>query len=224
MITARNEQAVPNQESFFYWKPVNGLSMVTFAPSIETQVVLLPVDPYLAHAYWEIAGTDLEHLRSHGEIGSKQQLSVRIYDASIPDDKHTGPVIELHLPLHQSKCYIPLSQPDRSYVAKIGMIGRERQFISLAESNVIRMPRAWPVKPLVHTQPQEKQHPFIRKATQRSKDTLYSQPRELGKPKTAISSGEPGSLSLLNESFFNTGVTSWPNGLHPEDNGCNDQE
>ncbi|MBZ5618445.1 MAG: DUF4912 domain-containing protein [Acidobacteriia bacterium] len=98
------------------------------------RVVLLPVDPYLVHVYWDF---DLSKLPE-----DTSAAVLRFYDA----DGH----FDVGVDLRTSNWYVPLWSPAKTYYADLGAITAAGDFIPLLRSNTIQTPRAWPVAEVEH--------------------------------------------------------------------------
>jgi hypothetical protein len=96
--------------------------------------VLLPVDPYLIHVYWDLAST------APPAAGVRPVL--RFQECS-PDMKQTRP-FDVDVDFTTSSWYVNLWSPDKVYFADLGWRSQDGSFIELARSNTVRTPRAWP--------------------------------------------------------------------------------
>jgi len=98
----------------------------------ETRVVLLMVDPYLVHAYWEVSPDTLREAKSR--IGDSAQAVLRFYEASGSFD--------VDVDLRARNWYVSLWSADKSYRVDLGL--RDGGFVRLARSNVVSTPPALP--------------------------------------------------------------------------------
>lgn len=113
----------------------------------ETRVVLLPVDPYLVHVYWEVAPGELENAKRHlGEDAQQAQAVLRFYDITsiMFDGSKAHSVFDVDIELQARNWYVHLWSPEKSYCVDLGFRTEEGRFIPLARSNVAETPRAWP--------------------------------------------------------------------------------
>ena len=92
----------------------------------KTRLVLLPVDPYFIHAYWEVAPEQLK------------EATLRFY-RSKPVDYFDVPV-----DLQSRKCYVHLWRPEESLYADLLLKRNDGTLVSLVRSRVIHMPPAQP--------------------------------------------------------------------------------
>ena len=113
----------------------------------ETKVVLLPVNPYLAHVYWGIAPTDHKEIeRVFAKLDRQAQPVLRFYD--VTDVNFEGidaqSWFDVEIDLRAGNWYVHLQRPARSYCIDLGLRIKGEGFRRLARSNVAEMPRAWP--------------------------------------------------------------------------------
>jgi hypothetical protein len=113
----------------------------------KSKVVLLPVDPYLIHVYWEIIDEDLEKAR--GQLGSaRAQVKpvLRFYDITyiLFDGKNAHNFFDVEVELAARNWYVHLWSPEKSYCADLGLKTPEGRFVALGRSNVTHTPPAWP--------------------------------------------------------------------------------
>jgi hypothetical protein len=113
----------------------------------ETRVILLPVDPYLIHAYWDVASSDLE--KAKRRLGRKYrhaQAILRFYDITnvIFDGTNAGNSFDVDIELQAKSRYVPLWSPEKSYCVDLALKGPEGRFYVIARSNVAETPPAWP--------------------------------------------------------------------------------
>lgn len=102
------------------------------------KLILLTVDPYQTHAYWEVAPGELDDaLRQAGEDA---RAVLRFYDVA-----NTGSWFDVEVQPESRNWYVRLWAPGRSYYAELGFRSVEKQFVAIVKSNVVRLPRAWPV-------------------------------------------------------------------------------
>lgn len=116
----------------------------------ETRVVLLPVDPYLVHVYWELASRDLEEAQKRlselGRHGQQPQAVLKFYDVTrlIFDGTNAHASFEVNIELGAGNWYVHLWSPEKSYCVDLGFRTGEGGFLPIARSNVAETPRAWP--------------------------------------------------------------------------------
>ncbi|OEU46777.1 MAG: hypothetical protein BBJ60_07795 [Desulfobacterales bacterium S7086C20] len=115
---------------------------------IETRVVLLPVDPYLVHVYWEVNSKEIDRARYLlGDTYESSQALLRFYDVTnvFFDGTNANSSFDVKIDLESKSWYVRLWVPDKSYVVELGYRTTDGSFFSLAQSNTARTPRAWPV-------------------------------------------------------------------------------
>lgn len=102
------------------------------------KLILLTVDPYQIHAYWEVAPDKLADAVHQAEEGARAIL--RFYDVA-----NTGSWFDVEVQPESRNWYVRLWAPGRSYYAELGFRSVDRQFVAMVKSNVVHLPRAWPV-------------------------------------------------------------------------------
>lgn len=115
----------------------------------DTKVVLLPVDPYLVHVYWDVAPGELEKTKTHlGEGPQHVQATLRFYDITsiIFDGSNAHSVFDVDIELQARNWYVHLWSPERSYCVDLGFRTKDGRFVPIARSNVAETPRAWPLE------------------------------------------------------------------------------
>jgi hypothetical protein len=100
----------------------------------EPKVMLLPVGPYLAYAYWEF---DMARLPP-----DTASAVLRFLDAHEPS---ASPSFDVDVDLRTRNWYVHLWQPAEHYVADLGVKTTSGEFVPLARSNPLQTPRAWPM-------------------------------------------------------------------------------
>jgi hypothetical protein len=110
------------------------------------RLVLLPVDPYRIHVYWDLDST------APPVAGARPVLRFHESSASpdIDDDTDRSRPFDVDANLAASRWYVQLWSPDKIYYAELGWRGEDGSFIQLARSNTVRTPPAWasPAAPL----------------------------------------------------------------------------
>jgi hypothetical protein len=112
-----------------------------------SRVVLIPVDPYLMHVYWEIDARDIE-TAGNRLAGKSHQLQpiLRVFDitnAIFDETKHCG-CFDITIDLLAGKWYVHLLDPGRSYFVDLGIKTESGIFYPIARSNVAETPRGCP--------------------------------------------------------------------------------
>lgn len=108
----------------------------------ESRIVLMPRDPQWGYAYWDAPNEQKEELRRQGG----QRLALRLYDVTGVELNHQS----AHS-LQQYDCeemardwYVPIPVSDRDYIAEIGYVTGDGEWLLLARSNPVRIPPVYP--------------------------------------------------------------------------------
>lgn len=113
----------------------------------ETRVVLLPVEPYLLHVYWEVASVELEKAKHQldGNYGQSQAI-LRCYDVTniIFNGMNAHGSFDVYIDLLAKSRYIHLWSPEKSYFVELGFKTRKGRFYPVARSNIAQIPPDWP--------------------------------------------------------------------------------
>ena len=113
----------------------------------ESRVTLLPVGPYLIHAYWEVSHNDIEKVRQElGNDYKRSQAILRFYDVTntIFDGRNAHNSFDVDIDLRSKNWYVDLWSPDKSYFVDLGFKTRDGFFLPVTRSNIARTPCAWP--------------------------------------------------------------------------------
>ncbi len=113
----------------------------------ETRVVLLPIHPYLIHAYWELTPGDLERVKRRVEESHGTPKPVlRFYDITYLefDGTNAHSFFDVEIDLGTRNWYVPLWSPGKSYIADLGFKRADGEYLAVTRSNVAHTPRAWP--------------------------------------------------------------------------------
>jgi hypothetical protein len=111
------------------------------------RVVLLPVNPYLVHVYWEVAQDDLKEIKKLlGRPALRAQPVLRFSDVTciIFDGTNAHSQFDVDIDLGAGNWYVHLWAPGKSYFVDLGLRTQDGQFHPLARSNIAETPRAWP--------------------------------------------------------------------------------
>ncbi len=101
------------------------------------RLVLLPVDPFLMHVYWDVG------VPVPPAAGARAIL--RFYESpSLDDETLQSRPFDIAVNLAVSRWYVNLWSPDKTYYADLGWEIEDGTFIPLARSNAVRTPPAWP--------------------------------------------------------------------------------
>jgi hypothetical protein len=113
----------------------------------ETRVVLLPVHPYLIHAYWELTPEDLEGVKRRlGEGHGGARPILRFYDVTCLefDGTNAHSYFDVEVDLGAKNWYVPLWSPEKSYISDLGFKREDGEYLAITRSNMAHTPRAWP--------------------------------------------------------------------------------
>jgi len=113
----------------------------------ESRVVLLPVEPYLIHAYWDVTSNDIKKAKQRlGDDYGQSQAVLRFYDVTdiIYDGTNAHGFFDVDIDLQAKDWYVDLWSPDKSYFVDLGFKTGDDFFLSLARSGVAKTPCASP--------------------------------------------------------------------------------
>jgi hypothetical protein len=113
----------------------------------ETRVVLLAVDPYLVHAYWEVSERDMRRVEGLAKDGfSPWQAFLRFHDLTplaAGGNRGSGS-FDVRVEIESQNWYVRLLSPERTYMVDLGFRAQDGSFHRIARSNPVGTPRAWP--------------------------------------------------------------------------------
>lgn len=98
----------------------------------QAKVTLNVVNPYLLFAYWDIDTTRLP-------AGTRSAI------LRFEDTAEGSRPFDVDLDLRARSWYVHLWTPAKSYQARLGVKVADGSFVSLARSNSVQTPRAWPM-------------------------------------------------------------------------------
>ena len=113
----------------------------------ESRVVLLPVEPYLIHAYWDVTSNDIEKAKQRlGDDYGQSQAVLRFYDVTniIYDGTNAHGFFDVDIDLQSKDWYVDLWSPDKSYFVDLGFKTGDGFFLPVTRSSVAKTPCAWP--------------------------------------------------------------------------------
>lgn len=106
----------------------------------EDRVVLLPVEPYSAHVYWDLG-------REKRKLPSKRSRPVlRFHDITGSNPENPSGSFDVEVDLRAGNWYVPLWSAGRSYVVELGMRNGKGMFYPLVRSNAAHFPPAHPAE------------------------------------------------------------------------------
>lgn len=113
----------------------------------ETRIVLLPIDPYLVHVYWEVSDKGTAFVKALVEVGAlRSQAILRFHDVTampVGSVRAKGS-FDVEVDMESRNWYVRLLSPEKSYVVDLGFRGRDGSFHRIARSNRGETPRDWP--------------------------------------------------------------------------------
>jgi hypothetical protein len=113
----------------------------------ETRIILLPIDPYLVHAYWDVSDQDRAYVGALVREGSLlPRALLRFHDVTaLPvGGVRAAGSFDVEIELGSRNWYIHLLSPEKAYIVDLGFRGAEGRFHRIARSNRVETPRAWP--------------------------------------------------------------------------------
>jgi hypothetical protein len=112
-----------------------------------TKVVLLPVDPYLAHVYWHVAPQDLKKTQREAvEKAHQAHAALRFYEVSggAVGGANANSRFDVDVDLAVGNWYVHLWSAHKAYCVELGFPTEGNGFIPLARSKVVESPRVEP--------------------------------------------------------------------------------
>ena len=112
----------------------------------ESRIVLMDIDPYRLHAYWEIAHVGKKRILAQlDEPSHPPRQIIRVYDVTYIhfDGKNAPSYFDIEIDKDKGNWYINLWSPHKSFCAEIGMRSIQGDFYPLARSNFIDTPRPY---------------------------------------------------------------------------------
>ncbi|MDD2714454.1 MAG: DUF4912 domain-containing protein [Candidatus Wallbacteria bacterium] len=111
----------------------------------KTKMVLMVVDPLWLHTYWLVTPQKIAELvKLVGEaIFNASRFVIRVYDVTDVDfnGENAHSYFDMGVSLQARNWYFNCGNPDRNYLADLGLITPEGKFVLIARSNTIRAPR-----------------------------------------------------------------------------------
>jgi len=120
------------------------------APLPETygkdRLVLMPIDPYWVHAYWEFSSQSAPQSLRGTEMETGEARSIlRVYDVTFIefDGTNAHSSFDIAIKLQARNWYINLGSPDKTLCAELGLLRPDGTFFPQVRSNIIHIPPAW---------------------------------------------------------------------------------
>jgi len=111
----------------------------------ETKIALLPRDTRWIYAYWEIDKTRKEEVkRKRGEeLFSRSSLTLRFYDVTdiIFNGRNAHRQFDVKVDSEIGNWYFQVPESGRNYLSEIGLLTEKGEFIALARSNMVSLPK-----------------------------------------------------------------------------------
>ena len=105
----------------------------------KTKVILLPVEPHLVHAYWEVTSDELEKAKHRlGDAHKRSQAVLRFYDVTniVFDGTNAHSSFDVDIDLQAKNWYVSLRSPEKSYFVELGFRTEDGRFHPIARSNI----------------------------------------------------------------------------------------
>jgi WD40 repeat protein len=108
----------------------------------ESRIVLLPRDPQMAYAYWDVPREHREEVRRQGG----QRFALRFYDVTDIDLNQQNPhsLQQYDADEMARDWYIPVPVSDRDYIAEVGYVTGDGHWLMLARSLPVHIPPVYP--------------------------------------------------------------------------------
>ncbi|BAZ10721.1 putative phosphate transport system substrate-binding protein [Calothrix sp. NIES-4071] len=117
--------------------PINDVTSTTSSPSTASYITFTARTPKWAYVAWHIDERDKQIKRSNGAV----QLALRLYDTHDTDLSYQDPQL-----VQQYECeetiddrFVAIPASDRDYMAEIGYLTNDNQWLSIARSNTVRV-------------------------------------------------------------------------------------
>jgi hypothetical protein len=110
----------------------------------ETKLVILPRDPFWFYAYWEVKPETINSLKSTlADKYSKSTWVLRVYDITDVnfDGTNAHKYFDLGINYESDNWYVNVKDANRSWLADLGLVTHEGEFVLVARSNIVKMPR-----------------------------------------------------------------------------------
>jgi hypothetical protein len=107
----------------------------------KTRLVLLAVDLYLIHAYWELTPDRL--IEAQEQAGESQPV-LRLYKGGTAAEEAPVEWFDIDVDLKSRSWYVHLWSVEESYCGDLALKRKDGSLVRLARSEPVRMPRAQP--------------------------------------------------------------------------------
>lgn len=112
-----------------------------------TRIVLLPIDPFRVHVYWEVSDSDrrrVEALVEDGYLGPQGVLRFHDVTTDPPGGVPAADSFDVKIEMEARNWYVNLSRPERGYIVDLGFRKTDGRFHRITRSNPAATPPAWP--------------------------------------------------------------------------------
>ncbi len=111
----------------------------------DTKIVILPRDPLWFYAYWEVAADTYSKLKEkvgEGKFNSSR-WALRVYDVTGIkfNGSNANRYFDIVIGFGADNWYVNVGEVNRAWCVDIGMITPDGEFIVVARSNILAMPR-----------------------------------------------------------------------------------
>ena len=113
----------------------------------ETNLVVVPVDPYVVHCQWEVAPADIESAQWALGVGEHEFWPVlQFYDVTnaAREEAPREPSFAVEVQLQAGNWFVRSCAPDRAYRADLALKREDGSFAVIASSNPIQTPPSMP--------------------------------------------------------------------------------
>lgn len=116
----------------------------------ETRIVLLPRDPHWMYTYWEVTEKSAQEIKSKfgADIFARAQATVRMHEVSLEVQSLNAQLptpnsirfMDVAVSLDTKNWYLRADKENSSWFVELGLKTPDGKFISIAKSNVVRLP------------------------------------------------------------------------------------
>jgi hypothetical protein len=173
----------------------------------KSQLVLLPVEPFTVHVYWNLNPDEQEKARKALGQGFVQAQSIlRFYDVTniVFDGTNARGLFDIPVDLQTRNCYVRLWSPQKTYFVELGWKTDQDHFFPVARSNSAHTPSAWPADAAPHL-PKRSEDSF-----RKTEGDAVSRPPEDAMGALPLTGSECNAVDLTtrSEQAFASGVSS----------------
>ncbi len=108
-----------------------------------TRVILMEIDPYRVHAFWEITPADYEAaIKRLGRQKHPASWILRFQDVTEPNETDIRSHFDVSIDSTAGNWYVNMPASGRSYMAEIGPCTAQHRFEPVSRSNTVHIPPA----------------------------------------------------------------------------------